>query len=91
MPAGEVAAGFHVALADALVAAAGAVAASRRLDHVCLAGGVWANGLLVDRVHDGLDRLGLAVHLPRAVPPGDGGLALGQAVVAARRGAGWTA
>lgn len=91
VPAGEVAAGFHVALADALVAAAGAVAASRRLDHVCLAGGVWANGLLVDRVHDGLDRLGLAVHLPRAVPPGDGGLALGQAVVAARRGAGWTA
>ena len=90
VPAGEVAAGFHVALADALVAAAGAVASSRRIEHVCLAGGVWANDLLADRVHDGLDRLGLVVHLPRAVPPGDGGLALGQAVVAARRGAGWT-
>jgi len=53
-----------------------------RLADVCLAGGVWANGLLVDLVMPGLAARGLRVHLPRRVPPGDGGLCLGQALVA---------
>ena len=78
----QVAAGFHAALADAIVEATHALADRERLADVCLAGGVWANGLLVDLVMPGLAARGLRVHLPRRVPPGDGGLCLGQALVA---------
>ncbi len=81
-PAAEVAAGFHAALADAVVGATASLASREGLIDVCLAGGVWANGLLVDLVVPALAGRGLRVHLARAVPPGDGGLALGQALVA---------
>jgi len=52
---------------------------------VCLAGGVFANGLLLDRIAVGFEGRGLRVHIPRSVPPGDGGLALGQVLVAHAR------
>ena len=48
---------------------------------VVLSGGCFANARLVTEVLHGLE--GVEVHLPRRVPPGDGGLALGQAVIAA--------
>ena len=47
---------------------------------VVLTGGCFQNALLAERVVDSLE--GLPVFLHRRVPPGDGGLALGQAVVA---------
>jgi hydrogenase maturation protein HypF len=48
-----------------------------------LCGGCFANERLV---RETVKRLaGLQVFLPRQVPPGDGGLALGQAVVAQAR------
>ena len=50
---------------------------------VVLTGGCFQNALLAERVLDHLGRIGVRGRLPRLVPPGDGGLALGQAVVAA--------
>ena len=50
---------------------------------VALGGGCFQNALLVDLVPDALGEA--PVYLPRRVPPGDGGLAFGQAVVAAAR------
>jgi hydrogenase maturation protein HypF len=87
-PVVEVAAGFHRALADAVVDAACVLASREGITDVCLAGGVWANGLLVELVAPALVGRGLHVYLPSAVPPGDGGLALGQALVAGSVSAG---
>jgi hydrogenase maturation protein HypF len=81
-PVAEVAAGFHTALADAVTEVVGSLAGREGLADVCLAGGVWANGLLVELVVSALAERGLGVHLANAVPPGDGGLCLGQALVA---------
>jgi len=77
----RIAARFHASLADA----AGAVARRIGVHDVALAGGCFQNALLVTSVAGRLDELGHAVWLPRELPPGDGGLAVGQAVLAARR------
>ena len=79
--AGVVSARFHNTLAAATVELIGM--ARRRAGDlpVVLTGGVFQNALLVERV---IQAAGPGVRVLRhaAVPPGDGGLALGQAVVA---------
>jgi len=85
-----VAARFHDGFADALVAAAIEVVRreaeiGRVIATVALSGGVFHNRLLLDRIASELDRHGLNVLLHGMVPAGDGGLALGQAVVTAAR------
>ncbi len=49
---------------------------------VVLCGGVMQNATLVARLLGGLQQTGLEPHIHREVPPNDGGLSLGQAVVA---------
>jgi hydrogenase maturation protein HypF len=82
-PKAHLAARFHATLG------AGTAAMIRHLHSrigrcpVVLSGGCFVNARLVDEV---LSRLvGVDVFLPRQAPAGDGGLALGQAVVAAAR------
>lgn len=86
--AGGVAARFHRAV-TALVRQVCAAARERHgLDTVALTGGVFGNALLARGCAEGLRADGFTVLLHRLVPPNDGGLALGQLVVAARRGGG---
>ena len=47
-----------------------------------LGGGCFHNARLVEAILRRMAGTGLPVYLPRRVPAGDGGLALGQAVVA---------
>ncbi|PWU47353.1 carbamoyltransferase HypF [Micromonospora globispora] len=82
----RIAARFHHGLADAVVRAAGAVRESTGLATVALSGGVFQNVLLLDRVVSGLAQEGYRVLVHSRVPPNDGGISLGQAVVAAARG-----
>jgi hydrogenase maturation protein HypF len=77
--------GFHASLAAVTAAAAARLAREHGLTRVALGGGVFANDLLTGLVGQRLTTLGLEVFLPREVPVGDGGIALGQAVVAAAR------
>jgi hydrogenase maturation protein HypF len=51
---------------------------------IALSGGVFMNRILNDRLVPELEAMGLTVLRHRQVPPGDGGIALGQAVVAGR-------
>ncbi len=81
-PISQVAAGFHAALARSVTEVVATLAAREDLADICLAGGVWANGVLVDLVAPALTERGLRVHLAQTVPSGDGGLCLGQALVA---------
>lgn len=81
----EAAAGFHLALADALAHWAAQAAREHGTQQVCLGGGCFFNRVLRERVVERLHAAGLRAHLPGAKGGGDAGLALGQAWVAARR------
>jgi hydrogenase maturation protein HypF len=79
-----VAARFHRAVAG-LVHRVCALARERHaVETVALTGGVFANSLLSSACAAALGADGFTVLRHRLVPPGDGGLALGQLVVAAR-------
>ncbi len=76
-----IAARFHGAMVDAIVAVATSVGQPR----VALTGGCFQNRLLTERAADRLERAGFEVILHRLVPPNDGGISLGQIAVAAAR------
>jgi hydrogenase maturation protein HypF len=79
------AARFHETIAMMLAEGAASAAAARGIDTVALSGGCFANCILLARTRRALQARGLATITHRRVPPGDGGLSLGQAVAAATR------
>jgi hydrogenase maturation protein HypF len=82
---GEASARFHNALAAATAQACARLAKGHSLGVVVLSGGVFQNRLLLERTAERLDEVGLRVLVPRRLPPNDGGVAYGQAAVAASR------
>jgi hydrogenase maturation protein HypF len=80
-----IAARFHGGVIAGLVTTARTLAESHRVGTVVLSGGVFQNRLLLEGVCFGLNQSGVKVLIPRAVPANDGGIALGQAFVAAAR------
>ncbi len=76
---------FHAALGAALAATCRAVREQSALRTVALTGGCFANRRLTEIAVAALEADGFEVLLHAKVPPGDGGLALGQAAVAAWR------
>jgi hydrogenase maturation protein HypF len=84
-PPGAVAVGFHEAVARLIAETADALRRETGIATVALSGGVFQNLLLVRLARAELIRLNMRVLAHRVVPPNDGGLALGQAAVAARR------
>jgi hydrogenase maturation protein HypF len=79
---GVLAAGFHLGLSRAIVKTCRTIAKSNGVETVALSGGVFQNRLLLEMVMDGLEQKGLYVLSHAQVPPNDGGLSLGQAVLA---------
>jgi len=73
---------FHEALAGMAVKAAYRLALASGVTLVALTGGSFQNRRLTEAIASRLERVGLEPLLHRIVPPNDGGLALGQAVVA---------
>ncbi len=89
-PVGVMAARFHRGLARSIVRMVETVAAQiggaeAPLPAVVLSGGVFQNRILFERVLAGLDAEGFQVLTHSQVPTNDGGLALGQAAIAAAR------
>jgi len=78
---GHISARFHSALAEL----AATIARCSGCSQVVLSGGCFQNALLTERVRLRLLESGFNVYTHRAVPPGDGGIALGQVLLAARR------
>lgn len=82
--AATISARFHNTLAEATVEIARGALAHYGAMPVVLSGGCFANARLTTSILDGL-RPGTRVFMNRDVPPGDGGIALGQIFVAAVR------
>jgi hydrogenase maturation protein HypF len=76
---------FHATLAAAVTATVRRLRSATGIGKVALSGGVWQNITLLRQVVGMLRNDGFAVFLHRNVPTNDGGLALGQAAVAASR------
>ncbi|WP_410088565.1 carbamoyltransferase HypF [Streptomyces sp. t39] len=79
-----IAARFHHAVARLVRTVCAAAREATGVETVALTGGVFANTVLSSACAHGLRQDGFRVLRHRLVPPGDGGLALGQLVVAAR-------
>ncbi len=80
-----IAARFHLGLAQGAADLARRLASRLGLATVALSGGVFQNKTLFEALAQGLRQQGLRVLTHHQVPTNDGGLALGQAVVAAAR------
>jgi hydrogenase maturation protein HypF len=77
-----VAARFHNSVAGMVVELCRAIAARTGLREVALSGGVFQNRLLLGQAITRLESAGLEVYTHRQVPCNDGGVSLGQAVIA---------
>jgi len=85
VPAGIISRRFHLGFVDVLVRAAELVRGRTGLERVCLSGGSFQNSFLLEHTSKRLEAEGFQVFTHAEVPCGDGGLSLGQALVAAHR------
>ena len=84
MPAAQVSARFHRTMAEVVVAVCDAVREKDGVSAAALSGGTFQNMLLLNQTIELLEDKGFVVYRHRRVPANDGGLALGQAVLADR-------
>lgn len=83
--AGEVSQRFHDGLVEVLAAIARILRKRTSLNTVCLSGGTFQNAYLANHLEHELQNDRFEVYAHSQVPAGDGGISLGQAVVAAHR------
>ena len=84
-PAKIIAAKFHIGLAIAIVEMVNILRKQNSINYVALTGGVFQNSILLEQVTKGLQASGISVLTNSLVPCNDGGLSLGQAVIAAAK------
>jgi len=76
---------FHNGLAKILCEAVERSREMTEINEVVLSGGVFMNIYLLTRLHNLLENSGFTVYTHRQVPANDGGIALGQAVIASAK------
>jgi hydrogenase maturation protein HypF len=81
---GEISSRFHRSVADVVVAGCEEIRDAGGVSSVALSGGTFQNLLLMEQVVELLAGKGFKVYRHRRVPTNDGGLSLGQAVLADR-------
>ncbi len=81
-PSSYIAACFHNTIAALIAEVCERIRRQDGLDRVCLSGGTFQNMYLLQRTVAQLRSTGFNVYLHSLVPPNDGGISLGQAVIA---------
>ena len=85
VPIGVIAAKFHNGLVKIIVKLAEHLCQEYTVTKVAFTGGVFQNSILLERVKTGLESMGINVIDHSLIPPNDGGLSLGQAIIAAAK------
>jgi hydrogenase maturation protein HypF len=88
VPACDIAARFHLGLAQAIATFVSGLHTDHAFTHIALTGGVFQNRILHEQVSQRLTTMGFTVLSHSLVPPNDGGLSLGQAAITAAKGIG---
>ncbi len=73
---------FHNAIANLILVLCKQIENENNLHHVALSGGVWQNQYLLRKTYQILTEEGFLVLIHHNIPPNDGGISLGQAVIA---------
>ena len=73
---------FHRGLANIIVETASLLADKNKVKRIALSGGVFQNRTLLELVVSGLEHKKLQALTHHQIPANDGGIALGQAVIA---------
>lgn len=81
----EIAAKFHISLAIVITEIVKQLTQEHKINQVSLTGGVFQNRILLQQTTKHLKKLGIEVFTHSIVPANDGGISLGQAVIAAAR------
>ena len=84
-PVSDISRRFHAGLAATFVDLAQKIREQTQLNRVCLSGGCFHNILFFRLLLDGLRAQSFEVYFHSEVPAGDGGISLGQALIAAHR------
>jgi len=85
MPSSRIAGKFHRTVARLIIETCEVIRSKHGLSRVVLSGGVFQNILLLSLVTEGLRSSGFHVYTHHLVPTNDGGISLGQAVIAHMR------
>jgi len=85
VPISKISSRFHNGLAEVIRAAVDQMSRDTGIRAIALSGGVWQNITLLRRTLSLLRADGFQVYLHHQVPTNDGGLSLGQALIAANR------
>jgi hydrogenase maturation protein HypF len=84
VPVSAIAARFHNTVADMVAGTCDLLRKQNNVNLVALSGGVFQNLLLLERARLKLEARGFTVLTHHRIPANDGGIALGQAVIASR-------
>jgi hydrogenase maturation protein HypF len=85
VPAPKISGKFHRTISRMIVETCETIRSMEKLNRVILSGGVFQNIFLLSLVTEDLKRSGFDVHTHHLVPSNDGGISLGQAVIAHMR------
>jgi hydrogenase maturation protein HypF len=80
----EIAGRFHDTVVSAIVALCCKIKAQTGINRVALSGGVFQNVRMIESTCRQLGATGFEVYYHRLVPPNDGGISLGQSVIASQ-------
>jgi hydrogenase maturation protein HypF len=85
VPASVISARFHHGLVNMIREVCSRIRVQTGLNEIALSGGVWQNMTLLTLSLAGLRQDGFKIYIHHQVPTNDGGLALGQALIAAHK------